>query len=337
MIGFLRHGLSLGLALAATWWLLFRAPAPSFGAEPPGGGATPSLSIETLMAAAEELVTPEAPAEEPATPVPVEEELPEPVETPVEPAPEDPAPEEAPRAAEDAGLVDGADEGELFERPEPEEAAPPGPDPEEVARAEAARAARARAEEVRALQEDEELLEVARSEVEGEVKRGFQTVFFSDPEDQLDIARAFGEQVVLVPRTALDPGAEAAGVRSYRLDLETGRVREIPGRPALERFRQYRDLLSYEYARLPEPLRELRMRIVRRDEIYVFAALVPASEWALAVGRRRAALARHGVSEEDVARFELRYVRLPGGAFDLTVDRVVLADGRVLPGAIPSR
>ncbi|MEE2940782.1 MAG: hypothetical protein VX460_10390 [Planctomycetota bacterium] len=324
MIGALRHVASLGLAFAATLWLLFRAPAPGFGAGPPAGAA-PALSVETLTAG----------AEEPGDPAPEDEAPAAPEDAPM--APVGPGKDEAPRAPEESGTIDGMEDGELFDRVGAEEPAPTRNDHDERARAEAALAARALAEEVRALQRDEDLLGVARSEVEGDVKRGFQTVLYSDPEDQLDIARAFGEQVVLVPRAALDPGAASEGVRSFRLDPASGRIIEVPGRPALDRFRQYRDLLGYEFARLPEPMRELRKLIVRRDEIFVFAALVPAGEWALVVARRRAALRQHGATEEDVARFELRYVRLPGGSFDLRVDRIVLADGRVIAGGPASR
>ena len=101
----------------------------------------------------------------------------------------------------------------------------------------------------------------------------------------------------------------------------------VDGRPALERYRQHRTFLRYDYAALPEALRDLRKRVIRRDDLYIFGALIPASEWAVVIGRRREALEALGVAEDHVEQFVLSYVRASGG-FDVAVDRVVTADGR---------
>ena len=176
---------------------------------------------------------------------------------------------------------------------------------------------------------DSELLEVAAAELAGERPRGFDTTLLCAPEEQVEIARFFGEELVLVPWRAMDP--EATDVTYFRLEVGAGasggRVEAVHGRPPLEGYRQFRDLFEYEYSRLPEPLRELRRSVLTRTEVFLFAALIPASEWALVVGRRREALAEAGAEHEDVREFILHYVRLADGAFDLRVEEIVFADG----------
>ena len=54
---------------------------------------------------------------------------------------------------------------------------------------------------------DSELLASAKSELSGEVRKGFSTVFITAPEDQIAIAKFFSEELVLVPRMAMDPKA----------------------------------------------------------------------------------------------------------------------------------
>jgi hypothetical protein len=309
---FLRQLFSLGVALALTWWLLFRAPAPAHAAGVPA--PVGPVSIEPVVENAidvSELVTgapPEAPAVNRSETV---SEAQEAVTAP-------PPPE--------AGSRDGSPDAEAHE------AVPVLEHDSEVAAAvdEAAPAEEGPARtDAAQLAADRSLLVAAEKELAGEVALGFATVLVSSPEDQLDIARAFSEEIVLVPRAALDP--EAAGVVSYRLDLTaTPRVVEVPGRPPLERYRQYRDLFSYDFERLPRPLRTLRSSVVRRDEVFLFAALIPAREWAVVVGRRQEAVRSLGLQDSDVERFVLRYIRLANGSFDLAVDEVHHVDGRRL-------
>jgi len=181
--------------------------------------------------------------------------------------------------------------------------------------------------EVSAAMQDPALQERAREELTGKASQGFTTVLRSAPEDQADIARFFGESLVLVPRAALDP--QASNPQYFTLD-PAGAVRTVAGRPPLEEHRQYRDFFDYEYARLPESLRTLRRSVLARGEIYLFAALIPGPEWALVIARRDAALASVAATNRPVRRFDLRYLRQPGGGFDLEVVEILLVDGTLL-------
>jgi hypothetical protein len=178
----------------------------------------------------------------------------------------------------DAGAPDGSEDREALpvetaatedgdaqhRESEPE---PQGQEPEEAEDANACTA-------IESLMSDGELLASARSELSGEVRKGFSTVFVTAPEDQVAIARFFGEELVLVPRAAMDP--EAADPTWFRVsDGPTARIERVQGRPPLARYRQYRDLFDYEYARLPESLRDLRRSVLLRSEVYLFAALIP--------------------------------------------------------------
>ena len=140
------------------------------------------------------------------------------------------------------------------------------------------------------------------------------------------VARFFGEEIVLVPKSALE--GDPAQMRYFRLALDgPSRVESVRGTAVLERFRQYRDLFDYEYARLPQPLRELRRSVLSRSEVYLFGALIPAREWAVVVQRRREALDACQRSAEEARRFVLRYRARPKGGFDLVVEDIVFADG----------
>ena len=344
MSALLRQLLLLAVAGVASWWLLLRAP----GQEPASEAERrqpPTLSVALLPSVEEPAPAPPEPAqvEEPA---PVEKSAPvEESAQAEEPEPEpEPAPQPSPRELElpeSEPEVEpepappppelGAPEGdpELDEAPTPEqladqeaaaEAPPEEPTPEEPD--DAARPDRPAPAE---LMRDRALLEAAREEFAGEVRQGFATQLLSSPEEQLGIARALGEELVLVPLSGIDPDAERPAW--YRLTTgERPRVERVEGRPPLDRYRQYRDLFEYEYARLPEPLRELRRAVLSRSEVYLFAALIPLEEWALVVGRRREALAAAGRPLEDVRRFVVRYVRT-GDAYDVRVEEIVFADG----------
>ncbi len=185
---------------------------------------------------------------------------------------------------------------------------------------------------IEALMSDPGLLAEARTEFARGHKKGFATVLLAAPEDQIAIARFFGEELVLVPRRAVDP--ESATPSYFKMSGSgEPRVETVEGAPPLERFRQYRDLLDYDYGRLPAPLRELRRSVLARGEIYLFAALLSAEEWALVIARRREALALAGRELADVRRFVLRYLHRPEDGFDLVVDEIVFADGtRFRPG-----
>ncbi|MEO1698082.1 MAG: hypothetical protein AAFU73_12365 [Planctomycetota bacterium] len=331
MSGLVRHGTSVALATALTAWILFRAPAPDFGApaQAAPGPAGEALRFEMV----ERLIELAAAEPEPAeTPVPVPLPDIEPDADPVPPPPEAGSrsgSEEATSSAAEASL-----EVEAASAKEPEAAAPDSPPSDPDASGSSADTARARAAAAE-LQASPELVRLAYAELSGEAALGFSTVLLSDPADQLAIARAFGEEVVLVPRATIDPNEPRPGYwRIEPKSLERGvpRVESVEGRPALERFRQHRTFLRYDYAALPEPLRDLRKRVIRRDDLYIFGALIPASEWAVVIGRRREALEVLGVAEEDVEQFVLSYVRTRDG-FDVAVDRVVTADGRTLSAA----
>ncbi len=325
-----RHALLLALSAALSWWLLLGwPPRPSLPQAPDEAPASVAL-LPLLLAPVADVAPEPEPAPEPTPelePAP-EPEAPEPprpdpvvaaattpdpqppVEAPAEPEPEL-EPEEPGASTHDETPPPpelGAPEGEL----EPGGSA--APDEPTVA------------EQVGALMRDEELLDEARAELAGERTHGFATVLVAAPEEQVEIARFFGEELVLVPRSTLDP--DAARPRYFRLGVDgDAQVEAVAGRPPLERYRQYRDLFDYEYGRLPESLRSLRRSVLARSEVYLFAALIPTSEWAVVVARRREALRDADAELGDVRRFVLRYVRAEDGAFDLRVEEIVFADG----------
>lgn len=352
MTGLIRSTASLLGAAAITAWILFEAPAPRLAASAP----PPPLRVD-LAAVAEELsamraeaeAEPAESSEPPATPpvdvtAPSSEEAPAPAESPepVEAAAPIAPPEAGSRAGDEAGDADALTETSEAES-EVEADASPDPDDADAAstddRPEADGPAAAESPSAASLASDPDLLAAAHVELSGEADVGFSTVLHSEAANQLDIARAFGEEVVLVPRAALDPEA-AHPPTWYRIapdSLRSGRprVEEVSGPPPTERYRRYRDLFPFEYSRLPSALRELRSSTVRRSDVFVFAALIPPSEWAVVIGRRRAALDALGLTEEDVEQFVLQYVRLSGGEIDILVDRVITADGRRLHPSTP--
>ncbi len=222
---------------------------------------------------------------------------------------------------------DGSPDGE-------DETADPGPTtsaPEE----EAIETGKDRKEEIESLMNSPTHQDQARRELSGESRLGFETAFRCAPEDQLRLAQFFGEKIVLVPRSALDPRDKA---RSYFV-LEPGppsRLSTISGTPPVTRFRQYRDLFDFDYSRLPEEIRNLRRNVVSRSDVYLFASLIPVREWALIAARRQEALqqylggdAHQDPAEVGVKRFVLRYEPLPQGGFDILVDEILFADNRI--------
>lgn len=320
MSALLRQVVLLAVAGVLSWWLLLNDPLVAPRPAPPD---RPTLAVTVLpqVERGVESVPTSAPASDPPAPTANGPPADEPAEeTP--PPPERGVPEGRERKYIDA-TRDAADGSP--------DTGPAGP------------SAELGPPSVEVLMGSGALLAEARAELSGELSRGFETTFLARPEDQLAIARAFGEELVLVPRGALEPrGGPGAGTgggrRWFRLSTEgEPLVQTVDAPPPLERFRQYRDLFAYEYARLPRPLRELRRSVLSRSEVTLFAALIPPSEWALVIGRRRAALERAGRRLEEVRRFVLRYVRRASGGFDVEVREIQFSDGgRFVPAASPT-
>ena len=306
----------IALAMALTWWVFLRESTEETSLarvaleRPQPVALTPVVQsappVEAPAALAEER---ESPAQDAPPPSASESDL-EPDAMRAEPAP--PPPE--------LGAPDGAGEeaSPVIEEPPEEEPAEHAP-VHETATPDGTHAAAA-------LMVDTDLLATAQSELSGDARQGFATVFLASPEEQIDIARFFGEELVLVPKRALNRDAEDSVY--FRLAHDgPARIETIAGLAPLERFRQHRDLFAYEYARLPAPLRELRRSVLARSEIFIFAALIPAREWALVIGRRREALAESGRDLASVRRFVLEYVQDLDQRYDVRVIEIVFADG----------
>ncbi len=301
----------LAVAAALSWWFFLRRPEPIPRPQPLPAAAAALPTVIPVTRTAEKK-TPPPPAPEPAS---SQTKPPEPEPGPAGVAPPAPPPAEL-----------GTPEGE--EKKEAATETQKSPDPQAKDQPEEKEAPRLDARgRIQAVMKDSKRLEEAENELSGEARKGFATVLVATAEEQLAIARFFGEKVVLVPRSALDP--QGKNPFFFELDPETGRVLRNPGKPALENLRQYRDLFDYEYGSLPEPLRKLRRSVLVRSDIFLFAALISAPEWALVMQRRAAALTTAPDPEKPVRAFELRYVPLAGGGFDVAVDRIVFADGTV--------
>ena len=320
MRAFLRQAFFIALSGALTWLVLLRDPSVEL---PP---APLRVAIEELLAASPPPEVSAASSEERPVEAPT-------VEPDVQIGAEAPTPElgrpegEGELAATgEQGEGEGSAESER-EGPPLDEAEAAPPEPAEVAAEDAETGETAPpAADVAALRADPELNERARAELSGEARKGFETVVYASAADQLEIARAFGEELVLVPKAALDTGEAPAPY--FRLDLSgTPRVVTVEG-PFRRGQPRYRDLFDYDYADLPGPLRDLRRQVMDRAEVYVFGALIPTSEWAVVVGRRDQALERLGLSIDEVRRFVLRFRPGADGRFDLHVERVDLVDGR---------
>jgi hypothetical protein len=250
----------------------------------------------------------------------------------------EPAADEAPSEAAPETNTEPAPAPEIPEAPipEPEEAPPPpergDPDGEEDIEAsepvpEVSKEEQARGE-IASIRGSSVKVQRAADELSGKTRRGFRTVLYSSAEDQLAIARTFGEQLVLVPRKGLDPKRPYY----YLLDAadsdsSTGSVRRIAEKAPLEQFRQYRDFFAFEYSDLPDAVRGLRRKVTVRSDVFLFAALIPPSEWAVVMSRRATALQQSGSKIEDLRRAEMRYVALPGGGYDIQVKQLIFADG----------
>jgi len=139
--------------------------------------------------------------------------------------------------------------------------------------------------------------------------------------------------VLLIPRKGLDPRNHHYFVIDAARSDETRRVNGTPP----SNFRQVRDLLDRDirYASLPTALKTLRRQVTLSSDIFLFAAAIPAREWAIVMARRAAALERcndefGGPTRtlKDLRRVKMRYVPLAGGGFDIQVKEFVFADGK---------
>jgi hypothetical protein len=322
------------IALCLSWWMFLRPAADAVGVARGSPGPMLSVELTPVLVADDESVAAVAP---PAAAPDAEAAAEEGADDSLGGASAPPPPE--------LGTPEGELREELGAKTTETDSSEPAPDPPsgetlateassaESSEPEAAPTPRSESStnpaeassSVAAQMRDPSLLAAAEEEISGKERRGFTTVFLAAPEAQLAIARYFGEELVLVPRAAIDP--EANDPRWYRVDGSPERVEEVRGRPPLEQYRQYRDLLDYPYARLPDVLRELRRRAISRRDVYVFAALVPVREWAVVVARRNEVLTQAGRDLSDVRSFVLRYLDLGDGTFDLAVEDVVFADG----------
>jgi outer membrane biosynthesis protein TonB len=369
MKSLLRHLILISISAAASWWFFLYQPheVGSKNPEPetfvmaltPVIDAEPMAKMEEMQAP--DTAEPDPPAEEAeaeaeaqpepepiAEPEPVAEAEPE-LEAEVEPESEpeiEPEPEPA-HAAEAAHHEEP--ESELEEAPAEVESETGGPPPAEAGTPDGTEEGENPAETPNPTEEteggiltaaaamsDANLLKEAEQEISGAARKGFQSIFLASPEEQLNIGKFFNELVVLVPKSAIDPNNANPQYFRIALGSDTPKVERVLGRPPLEQYRQYRDLFSYPYNKLPDVVRELRRSVLARNEVFLFAALIPPSEWALTIDRRRRALAESGRDLTDVKQFVLRYVRSASGSYDIQVDAIHFADGsKIVPTARP--
>jgi len=302
-----RTVLYLAISGFLSWHFLLRAPT-----EAPVR-TTPIKRVELAVAPAIE----EPKAEEPTA----EEAKPEEAPPPAPPTPETPEAPEQTEAAPPPPPEEGAPEGD-----EEEEKAEPVPEEKPISENERVR------REIENISSSRKLVDDARHELTASTRRGFTTEFDTSTRDQLEIARFFGEQVLLIPRKGLDPRNHHYFVIDAATSYETHRVDDVPP----SNFRQVRDLLDRDirYASLPAALKTLRRQVTLSSEIFLFAAPIPPREWAIVMARRAAALERCNVelggstrTLKDLRRVRMRYVPLGGGGFDIQVKEFVFADG----------
>ena len=333
MIRFIRYLFLITVATVFTYWLVLYQPgAPLL----PGGDRPEPRPVEIAVVPSVEAQPATVPAsEEEVAPAPPDAAAPPPV-VKAEPDPTPPPETGAPDGADEAKGISPSEETQRDARShEPTFASERAPSEiEEKAMDAGAKAAAEKAErvreEIRGISRSETLLQQATEEISGQARRGFKSVFLAAAAEQFAIARFFGEPLVLIPRAGLNPRAPYY----YQLTGNPPEVTKIREAAPLERFRRYRDLLRYRYKDLPRAVRTLRRQVPNRTDVYLFAALIPPSEWALAIARRKAALVRHNSrrpgkerTESDVSEFVMDYVPLPGGGFDIRVKAIVFADG----------
>ena len=177
--------------------------------------------------------------------------------------------------------------------------------------------------DIESLKGSKKLLDAAKKELAGKSRKGFQMYFLSDDEEQLDLARFFGESILLIPRRP---------THYFKLELgHPAKVVKIDGVPPP--IYRHRTFFEYKYNELPAPIRELRRQIPYRGDILMWGAAIPPSEYAIAIARRTAALTEYNRQNganrtlEQVRRVDVRYVPLAGGGFDMRIKQFVFADG----------
>ncbi len=301
---FLRHSILISISALLSWWLfLFQ----SHDASPRNPDPEPFVMALT-------------PVLDNAPPSPVLEEPPAP-EHEHEAAHEQDSAATGPPPPE-AGTSSGSEDGEIaHEAADPTEHAEEMDGMEEIEELEESDSSAA------AVMADQGLLAAAEKEISGESRKGFSSVFLASAEEQLKIGKFFGELIVLVPKAAINPDNPNPYYFRVSLDQESPQVEHVQGSPPLQQFRQYRDLFNYPYDQLPDVLRELRRSVLARNEVYLFGALIPPQEWALAMDRRRRVLDESGRDLSEVEQFVLRYVRSSDGSYDFHVEAIHFSDG----------
>lgn len=235
-------------------------------------------------------------------------ELPPQPETPA-PEPEKKEPEFDPEPPAERGDPKGEEKGDSF--------------------AEAEKDAQRVRNELKEIGRSKALLDKANKELSGKSKRGFETIIKTRSEEIIELARAFGGRILLIPKAGLNPKAHYF----YELDVTgTPKVVKVTGEapPTLSKTR---NLLRFEYRQLSAPLRVLRRTVPNRGDIYQFVAIIPAREWAVVIARRNASLDLYNRTQaekktfDDVRAVEMDYVPLAGGGFDVRVLGFRFADG----------
>jgi len=308
-MGLLRGAFLLTISALLSYWILLYEPGQSIlpreqKTKPQPIAVAPEVRERVEDAAfLANLGEPDVePTKEPEPEPPPPQREPEP-ETEPEFDTDDAPPQETP-APPEQGDVDGEKQAEKK-----------GPTEEELAQEVR--------KDIESLKGSKKLLDAAKKELAGKSRKGFQMYFLSDDEEQLDLARFFGESILLIPRRP---------THYFKLELgHPARVVKIGGTPPP--IYRHRTFFEYKYNELPAPIRELRRQIPYRGDILMWGAAIPPSEYAIAIARRTAALTKynrqHGADRtlEQVRRVDVRYVPLAGGGFDMRIKQFVFADG----------
>ncbi|PCJ52673.1 MAG: hypothetical protein COA70_11810 [Planctomycetota bacterium] len=302
MKSFFRQSLLLSFSAILSWWVfLYQPQEPNAALEPKPEPFLMALLPNVVEDVGEDVgeITEQA--------SPTETSANHPVEKTTSPAEASLTPEESLAAATppppEAGAPEGEEDGESVEaKDQPDFSA-------------------------ETVMQDSSLLAAAEQELSGEVRKGFHSVFLASAEEQISIGQYFGERMVMVPKSALDPNNSRPYYFEVSFRRENPKVVRVAGKPPLEQFRQYRDLFGYPYNDLPDILRELRRSVLARNEVFLFGVLIPSPEWALAIDRRSRALQASGREISSVQQFVLRYITTPQGGYDFEITSIQFSDG----------